>query len=661
MSKATDNLKLKPGAEVVNVNQHVERIRELENRIQEIIEKQKKAPKENKKKANSDVVDTALEAASDEDNPTSDQAPKEVALVPSSGYDAGNADPALVQSAAGSNSTALPFTITQPLIAGAALAGAGAIGVGLWATSDDDDDVGSAARSSATPMPATPSTDIAKPIFLTPSSATVNENLTGSFFQVVVSDESALTYSISGADAGKFEISSDGMLAVKSGQILDYESQQSYDVTLSATDSAGNTSSQNFTLSLNDVNEAPVVTAIPSISAPNGSSFSISIASHFTDVDAGDSISYSATGLPSGLTISSDGTISGTATSDGAYSVTITGTDESGLTASQTTNILVGDSLVLASNLDGVSNLDVRSDLVLTANENLSLTTEVGSYFVTIEDLSSSSGYGLDATSPENNTMRLEINVNANGTSTLSWYENQAAFNTNTKTTVSNPDDFVTLDGNTISLSLIDHLDLSSNYKITVDDGLLVGATTGTSNGYTATFSTVQPASNGGDSSGAAASVKMNADGTLASSSGWLDLTEVGNGFQPSAQTTDASSGAIVYVLQDADSKSASATDDGITVNGDAFVRIQNFGLDDLLYIDNIFNASQNDMAISTFGSGNGSSSQPFNWTQVTTNADASIAIVDIVLDGALDTVSNGALSNVVSVLGFQNGMVISA
>jgi hypothetical protein len=661
MSKAIHNkLDNNVRIEAAEMPQKAKHIRELEEKIQEIIEKRQKNSKGNQTKTEDNLVDSSTEGADKVNTPDSEQMPVEVALVPSSNYDAESESLTLVQSAAESSFSGLPFNIPQPLMAGAGLAAIGAIGVGLWATSDDGDSDGNNTSQSTTPKPTAPS-DSNKPIFLTPSSATVNENSTGSIYQVLVSDESALTYSVSGTDAGKFGITSDGKLTLATGETLDYETQQSYIVTLTATDAAGNSSSQNFTLSLDDVNEAPVAAAIPSVTAPNGSSFSTSIAAYFTDVDAGDTITYSATGLPSGLTISSNGTISGTATTDGSYSVTITGTDGSGLTASQTTNVLVGNSLALASQLDGVTNLDVRSDLVLTANENLSLTTTVGTYYITIEDLSTSSGYGLDATSPQNNTMRLEIKVNSNGTSTLSWYENQAAFTNNIKTTVSDPDDFVVFDGNTVRLSLVDHLDLSSNYKVTVDNGLLVGSSTGTSTGYSASFSTVQPTSNGGDSTNAATSVKMNADGSLSNSSSWLDLTDVGNGFQSTAQTTDASSGAIVYVLQDADSKSASALDDGIKVNGDANVSIQNFGLDDLLYIDNIFNSSQNDMTISTFGSGNGSSSQPFNWTQVTENAVASIAIVNIELDSSLGTVSNGALSNVVSVLGFQNGMVISA
>jgi len=55
---------------------------------------------------------------------------------------------------------------------------------------------------------------------------------------------------------------------------------------------------------------------------------------HATDSAAGQSLTYSATGLPPGLSINSSGLISGTATTAGSYSVTATVTDSTGASGS---------------------------------------------------------------------------------------------------------------------------------------------------------------------------------------------------------------------------------------------------------------------------------------------------------------------------------------
>lgn len=71
------------------------------------------------------------------------------------------------------------------------------------------------------------------------------------------------TWSLSGTDAGAFEIVG-GALYLKAGTALNYEAKTAYNVTVSADDTGvGGTpdASQNFTLSVTNVNEAPVVTA----------------------------------------------------------------------------------------------------------------------------------------------------------------------------------------------------------------------------------------------------------------------------------------------------------------------------------------------------------------------------------------------------------------
>jgi hypothetical protein len=56
----------------------------------------------------------------------------------------------------------------------------------------------------------------------------------------------------------------------------------------------------------------------------------VSLQLHATDSATGQTLTFSATGLPAGLSISSSGLISGTPTTAGTYSVTVTATDTTG-------------------------------------------------------------------------------------------------------------------------------------------------------------------------------------------------------------------------------------------------------------------------------------------------------------------------------------------
>ena len=103
---------------------------------------------------------------------------------------------------------------------------------------------------------------------------------------------------LSGTDAGSFEIVGTELF-LKSGTTLDFEAQASYSVTVNVDDtSVGSTSdaSTRFTLTISDVNEAPTVAnAIPDQTADSGVAFSFQFsAAAFSDVDAGDSLTYTA-------------------------------------------------------------------------------------------------------------------------------------------------------------------------------------------------------------------------------------------------------------------------------------------------------------------------------------------------------------------------------
>ena len=100
-------------------------------------------------------------------------------------------------------------------------------------------------------------------------------------------------------------------------------------VTLIVTDGQAPTT-KNFTWTIVHVNRAPTVTQ--PVNQTNAENASVSLQVVATDPDAGDTLTYSATNLPDGLTINpTTGLISGTLTYASAalspYTVTVTATD----------------------------------------------------------------------------------------------------------------------------------------------------------------------------------------------------------------------------------------------------------------------------------------------------------------------------------------------
>ncbi|WP_257187337.1 MULTISPECIES: DUF4082 domain-containing protein [unclassified Bradyrhizobium] len=115
-------------------------------------------------------------------------------------------------------------------------------------------------------------------------------------------------------------------------------------------DAVGAASSATLTVTIHGANDAPVLAIQTSNQAVTvGSAFSLTLpAGTFTDVDAGDSLTYSATagssGLPGWLTFTpSTRTFTGTPTSAdvGTISVTVSAADLGNLTSSETFNIAV--------------------------------------------------------------------------------------------------------------------------------------------------------------------------------------------------------------------------------------------------------------------------------------------------------------------------------
>ncbi len=153
------------------------------------------------------------------------------------------------------------------------------------------------------------------------------------------------SYSITGgADAGLFSLSGSDLILTDG--VLDFESQASYEVTVRVTDSGGLTHDQTFTITVNDLNEAPTFDSAAVTGATEDLLYSYSIIT--SDVDGGASLTISATTLPTWLTLTDHGdgtaTLSGTPGNAevGDHAVVIEVSDGS-LTATQSFTISVGN------------------------------------------------------------------------------------------------------------------------------------------------------------------------------------------------------------------------------------------------------------------------------------------------------------------------------
>ncbi|MBS2966283.1 putative Ig domain-containing protein, partial [Actinocrinis puniceicyclus] len=138
-----------------------------------------------------------------------------------------------------------------------------------------------------------------------------------------------LTYSASGLPAGLSISSSSGLI---SGTPT---TAGSYGVTVTAKDSTGVSGSANFTWTVGTGSSGNTVT----VTNPGAQSGTVGTAISGVQVQAADSgsgqsLAYSASGLPAGLSISSSGLISGTPTASGTFNVTVTATDSTSASGS---------------------------------------------------------------------------------------------------------------------------------------------------------------------------------------------------------------------------------------------------------------------------------------------------------------------------------------
>lgn len=170
------------------------------------------------------------------------------------------------------------------------------------------------------------------------TAGTVGTALAGAYGSLVLNANGTYTYTINEANA-----------AVQALRLSTNTLSEVYNYTMR--DTAGATSSANLTITVHGANDAPVLAAqTANQNAVVGSAFSVTLAANtFTDVDTGDTLSYTATqadgsALPAWLSFNAGTrTFSGTAAAAnvGTVAVRVTATDAGGLAANETFNIAV--------------------------------------------------------------------------------------------------------------------------------------------------------------------------------------------------------------------------------------------------------------------------------------------------------------------------------
>ncbi len=210
------------------------------------------------------------------------------------------------------------------------------------------------------------------PIAVNDTTLVVNEDTAGTTVNVLANDTDADGDPLTVTSAS----ATNGTVTIGAGGLLTFTPNANYNgpalITYTISDGRGGTSSATIPVTVNAVNDAPVRVGSlpPQVNVDAASGINVATATAFTDVDNA-TLSYSATGLPAGLSINATtGAITGTIdrsasqTTGGVYAVIVTATDAGGLSATQNFAWTVTNPAPVAVN-----------DVTLTVNEDTAGTT----------------------------------------------------------------------------------------------------------------------------------------------------------------------------------------------------------------------------------------------------------------------------------------------
>jgi VCBS repeat-containing protein len=240
----------------------------------------------------------------------------------------------------------------------------------------------------------TPNTDSTAPTITGPSSATgasssisITENSTA--VHTFTANES-VTWSRSGTDSSFFAITSaGGVLTITARDFespVDNESNNTYVVTITATDTAGNATNQTLTVTITNVNEAPTITTAssdPTHTISQAENTSSVVTYTGSDVDAGTTLTWSISGTDAAdfsinsssgalaFSINPDFEAPADADTNNAYTVIVTLSDGS-LTDTQTVTITITNAnesaIINAPTVSGSINKGINTTITVTIN-----------------------------------------------------------------------------------------------------------------------------------------------------------------------------------------------------------------------------------------------------------------------------------------------------
>ncbi len=190
-------------------------------------------------------------------------------------------------------------------------------------------------------------------------------------------------------------------------------------VTYLITDGNGGFSTATAVITVAPVNDAPDVTPLPDRANLDSDAISIPAGAQFSDRE-GDTLAFSATGLPTGLSIDPvTGLISGTidpgasAVNSGVYSITVTADDGNGGVSSTTFTWTISNIAPTATNDTASTNEDTPVTIAVRANDN-----DPDGDPLTIATASAPNGTVV--INPDG-TITYTPNTNFNGTDTITY------------------------------------------------------------------------------------------------------------------------------------------------------------------------------------------------------------------------------------------------
>ena len=196
-----------------------------------------------------------------------------------------------------------------------------------------------------------------------------------------------LTYTVSGNPDWLVFDAAMGELTIAEGATDDAQ-VGSYTLAVTASDGDDETAVHTLTLTVANVNEAPVVTSASAmLTAMEGEAATWTLTNWFRDPDAGDTLTYAVSGNPAWLTLDEATealTIAAGATDDaevGSYTLALTATDAGGETALAATHTLT---LAVENTNDApavVTEGDSAAPATVTATEGLAFSEAVSGWF----------------------------------------------------------------------------------------------------------------------------------------------------------------------------------------------------------------------------------------------------------------------------------------